>query len=113
MPPLATTGALLGWGWFYAYGLLSSRTIKQFYGLDNNANPRQDLNKYAEVSIKEGKVTRAQVEQIQRFESASANSVEGYTFIFGSGKVLSTIGLHIANGMQYCLLYTQAYQCRL
>jgi hypothetical protein len=93
LPPLATTAAFLGWNWFYAYGLLSSRTIKQFYGLDHNANPRQDLKKYAEASIKEGKLTQKQVEQIQRFESASANSVEGYTFIVGSGKVPTPRGI--------------------
>jgi uncharacterized MAPEG superfamily protein len=108
LSPLAGPAGFLAWNWFYAYGLLSSRTIKQIYGIDHNANPRQDLNKYAEASIREGKLTRKQVEQIQRFESASANSVEGYTLFVGSvlfalfGKVpVSTINM-------YCGCYTAA-----
>jgi hypothetical protein len=82
---LAAPAAYLGWNWFYAYGILSSRTIKQYYGLDHNSSPRQDLNLYAEQYIKEGKITRNQVTMIQRCEAASANSVEGYTLFVGSG----------------------------
>lgn len=86
LSPLAGPAGFLAWNWFYAYGILSSRTIKQVYGIDHNANPRQDLNKYGEASVKEGKMTRKQVERCQRFESASANSVEGYTLFAGSGE---------------------------
>jgi uncharacterized MAPEG superfamily protein len=79
--------AFLGFNWFYAYGLLSSRTLKQIYGIDHNASPRQDLNKYADAYVRDGKITRQQVEMIQRCEAASANSVEGYTFFVGAGKL--------------------------
>jgi hypothetical protein len=91
--PLAGTAAFLGWNWFYAYGVLSSRTIKQYYGIDHNASPRQDLNKYAETYIRESKMTRRQIEQIQRCEAASANSVEGYTLFIGSGKVPVSVNI--------------------
>jgi len=76
----AAPAAFLAWNWAFAYLALSSRTPKQWYGIDHNGNPRQDLTKYAEVAIKEGKLTRAQLEQIQRIEAASANSIDGYTF---------------------------------
>jgi hypothetical protein len=85
--PYAVPAAFLGFNWFYAYGILSSRTLKQIYGIDHNGSPRQDLNKCADVYVREGKMTRAQVEMIQRCESASANSVEGYTFLVGAGKL--------------------------
>jgi hypothetical protein len=83
----AVPAAFLGFNWFYAYGILSSRTIKQIYGIDHNASPRQDLNKYADAYIHDGKITRAQVEMIQRCEGASANSVEGFTFFVGAGEL--------------------------
>ena len=66
--------------------MLSSRTPKQYYGIDHNGNPRQDLKKYADVAIREGKITQEQIEQIQRIESAGANSVEGYALFATSGE---------------------------
>jgi uncharacterized MAPEG superfamily protein len=83
----AVPAAFLGFNWFYAYGILSSRTLKQIYGIDHNSSPRQDLNKYADTYVREGKMTRSQVNMIQRCEAASANSVEGYTFFVGAGKL--------------------------
>ena len=77
--------AFLAWNWVYAYCILASRTPKQWYGIDHNGNPRQDLAKYGEVAVREGKMTRAQLEQIQRVEAASANAVEGYTLFAASG----------------------------
>ena len=80
------SAAFLGWGWFYAYCVLSSRTPKQWYGLDHNGNPRQDLSKYAEAAVREGKLQRKQLEQIQRLEAASANAIDGFTLFATSGE---------------------------
>ncbi|EXJ86425.1 hypothetical protein A1O3_03376 [Capronia epimyces CBS 606.96] len=80
----AGPAAFLAWNWFYAYCVLASRTLKQWHGIDHNGNPRQDINKYGAAAIREGKLTQAQLEQIQRMEAASANSVEGYTFFAAS-----------------------------
>lgn len=68
--------------------MLASRTWKQIYGFDHNGNPRQDLNKYGAEAVKAGKLTQAQLEQIQRVESASANSTEGFILFTASGKRL-------------------------
>ena len=83
---LAAPAAFIAWNWFYAYGVLASRTFKQIYGIDNNANPRQDLNRYGADAIRAGKLTQAQLEQIQRVESASANSTEGFILFTASGR---------------------------
>jgi hypothetical protein len=81
----AAPAAFLGWGWFYAYCVLASRTWKQWYGIDHNGSPRQDLNKYADAAVRDGKLTRKQVEQLKRVEAASANATEGYTLFAASG----------------------------
>ncbi|KAF7587210.1 hypothetical protein BBP40_007547 [Aspergillus hancockii] len=73
----------------FAYGLLSSRTLKQYYGIDNNVSPRQDLTKYGETAVREGKITRAQLEKLQRNEAAHANAVENYTLLV-AGLALAT-----------------------
>lgn len=82
IPPAA---AFIAWNWVYAYCVLSSRTVKQIYGLDHNGNPRQDLNRFGDAAVREGKLTRAQLEQIQRLESASANAIDGFAFFATSG----------------------------
>jgi uncharacterized MAPEG superfamily protein len=55
----------------------------QYYGLDHNANPREDLSKYGELMIKEGKITRSRLQMIKRWESASANALENYPLFIG------------------------------
>lgn len=49
--------ALLSWQFFFAYGLMSSRTLKQWYGIDHNASPREDLAKYGDAAVRSGKIT--------------------------------------------------------
>ncbi|KAJ5712944.1 uncharacterized protein N7483_010125 [Penicillium malachiteum] len=76
----------LGFQYFYAYGLLSSRTLKQWYGLDHNVSPREDLAKFGEAAIIEGRITRRQLDMLKRNEAAHANSVEGFSlFVAGLG----------------------------
>lgn len=76
----------LGFQFVYAYGILSSRTLKQWYGLDHNVSPREDLAKYGEAAIREGKLTRRQYDMLKRNEAAHANSVEGFSlFVAGLG----------------------------
>lgn len=79
--------AFLTWGWAYAYLMLSSRTPKQWYGLDHQGSPREDLAKYGEAAVRDGKLTRTQLGRIQRLEAASANSIDGYAFFGLSGKI--------------------------
>ncbi|VUC29581.1 unnamed protein product [Clonostachys rosea] len=82
--------AFLTWGWAYAYLMLSSRTPKQWYGLDHQGSPREDLAKYGEAAVRDGKLTRTQLGRIQRLEAASANSIDGYAF-FGLSVIFATV----------------------
>ncbi|EFX06373.1 hypothetical protein CMQ_6694 [Grosmannia clavigera kw1407] len=72
--------AYLCFHFIFAYGVLSSRTLKQFWGLDHNASPRYDLAKYGESAVTSGRIQRWQLEMLQRNESAHANAVENFTF---------------------------------
>jgi hypothetical protein len=83
---LAAPAGFLAWNWAFAYLALSSRTPKQYFGIDHNGNPRQDLAQHGEAAVREGKMTRAQLDMIQRMEAATANSIDGYTFFAASGK---------------------------
>ena len=105
---LTGPAAFLAWNWFYAYGVLSSRTPKQIYGLDHNANPRADLTKYGNEAVKSGKITQAQLDQLRRFESASANAVEGYTLFVASVLFGIIAGVHEDTIFNSCSVYTVA-----
>lgn len=74
-----------------AYLFLSSRTIKQYYGLDHNVSPREDLAKYAPKMIAEGKITQERVDMIKRWESASANALENFP-LFVAGVLIACHG---------------------
>ncbi|KAL4888991.1 hypothetical protein BDV59DRAFT_187665 [Aspergillus ambiguus] len=83
--PITNYGpAFLGFNFFFAYGLLSSRTLKQFYGIDHQEAPREDLSKYGEAAVRDGKITRAQLDMLKRNEAAHANAVENFTLLVAS-----------------------------
>jgi uncharacterized MAPEG superfamily protein len=81
--------ALLAFHFIFAYGVLSSRTLKQWWGLDHNESPRYDLLKYGEEAVASGRITRKQLEMLRRHESAHANAVENYAF-FASAVAFAT-----------------------
>ena len=76
--------AFLAFHFIWAYGVLSSRTLKQWYGIDHNASPRYDLVKYGDEAVKSGKISQKQLDMLQRNESAHANAVENYAFFVGA-----------------------------
>ncbi|KAH8697901.1 hypothetical protein BGW36DRAFT_379638 [Talaromyces proteolyticus] len=80
IPGINNTSIFLIANWLYAYGILSTRVVKQQAGIDDNRNPRLAFAKYGERAVSEGKITRRQFERIQRLQSAHENAVEGYTF---------------------------------
>ncbi|KAH7398023.1 hypothetical protein BKA64DRAFT_56058 [Cadophora sp. MPI-SDFR-AT-0126] len=67
----------------FAYGLLSTRFVKRYYGFDHNACPRQDVERYGEKMVRDGKMSRAALERVRRMENAHANSVEGFAVFVG------------------------------
>jgi uncharacterized MAPEG superfamily protein len=85
--------AFLAFHFIWAYGVLSSRTLKQWYGIDHNESPRYDLDKYGNEAVKSGKITQKQLDQLRRTESASANSVENYAFFIGATGFASIAGV--------------------
>ncbi|EMC93706.1 hypothetical protein BAUCODRAFT_253474 [Baudoinia panamericana UAMH 10762] len=92
----------------FAYGVLSSRTLKQIYGLDHNVSPREDLGKYGPEAVKSGKITQKQLDMMKRTESASANSVEHYTLFVASMLWAQMTGLPNAEINASALVYTLA-----
>lgn len=69
---------------FFAYCILSSRGLKAFLKLDHNVSPREDISKYGEKAVADGKITRRQLNLLRRNEAAHANSVEHFPFFVGS-----------------------------
>jgi uncharacterized MAPEG superfamily protein len=100
--------AFLSFHFIWAYGVLSSRTLKQWYGIDHNESPRHDLDKYGNEAVKSGKITQKQLDMLRRNESAHANSVENYAFFVGAIGFASLAGVdrHLIN--RAGLVYTMA-----
>ncbi|KAJ2976436.1 hypothetical protein NUW58_g8087 [Xylaria curta] len=99
---------LLSWQFVFAYGLLSSRTLKQWYGIDHNASPREDLAKHGDAAVRSGKITQKQLDMLKRNESAHANSVENYALFAAALGFATFAGVkpHLIN--RAGLLYTVA-----
>ena len=100
--------AFLGFHFIYAYGILSSRTLKQWYGIDHQASPREDLAKYGEAAVREGKLTRKQLDMLKRNESAHANSVENFPLLIAAVLFASHAAVPAQNINAASLSYTIA-----
>lgn len=90
--------AALIFNFIFAYGLLSSRTLKQFYGLDHNVSPREDLSKYGDAAVRDGKISQKTLNMLKRNESAHANAVENYALL------VAGVGLATAAGVDKVVL---------
>ncbi|KAK0612586.1 hypothetical protein B0T17DRAFT_648961 [Bombardia bombarda] len=85
--------ALLIFNFIFAYGLLSSRTLKQYYGIDHNASPREDLTKYGPAAVRAGKITQKQLDTLKRNEAAHANAVENYALLVAALGLATAVGV--------------------
>ncbi|KAL4973023.1 hypothetical protein BDW66DRAFT_143009 [Aspergillus desertorum] len=92
----------------FAYGLLSSRTIKQYYGLDHNVSPREDLAKYGDAAVRSGKISQKTLDMIKRNESAHANAVENYALLVGAVAMATVAGVERASINRAVVVYTLA-----
>lgn len=92
----------------FAYGILSSRTLKQWYGIDHQASPREDLPKYGEAAVREGKITRRQLGMLKRNEAAHANSVENFPLLVAGVLFASLAGVSAQIVNAAALSYTVA-----
>ncbi|KAJ6028956.1 hypothetical protein N7499_000098 [Penicillium canescens] len=86
-PANHAAGFLVG-NWFLAFCFMSIRGEKMYYGLDHNDSPREDLSKYGERAVQEGKLSRRTLEKLKRKEAAHANAQEGYP-LFVAAMLLS------------------------
>ncbi|KAK4862657.1 hypothetical protein LT330_002790 [Penicillium expansum] len=100
--------AFLTFNFILAYGLLSSRTLKQWYGLDHQVSPREDLTKYGEAAVREGKITRRQLDMLKRNESAHANAVENFPLLVAGVLFASLAGVPAQRVNAAALSYTIA-----
>jgi uncharacterized MAPEG superfamily protein len=73
--------------------IVTSRHLKQLWGIDHQSAPRDDIAKYGEEAVRSGKITQGQLNMIKRNEAAYANSVENYTLLVGA------VGLATAAGV--------------
>ena len=101
----------LGFHFIYAYGILSSRTLKQWYGIDHQVSPREDLAKYGETAVREGKITCRQLDMLKRNEAAHANSVENFTLLVAAILFASYAGVSRQTINAAGLSYTVARLC--
>ena len=62
----------------FAYVFLSARLVKMVYKIDHNISPREDLTKYGDKYVQDGKITRRQLELMKRNEACHANSMEHF-----------------------------------
>ena len=96
MPGLPTpnhAATYLTFHFFFAYCVLAPRHLKQFYGLDHNVAPRQDLAKHGAAAVASGSITRRTLEMMQRNEAAQANSVENYALFVGAMALATAAGV--------------------
>jgi len=92
----------------FAYVFLSSRGLKHYLKIDHNVSPREDVSKYGERAVAEGKITKRQLNLAKRNEAAHANSMEHFP-VFAASAIFATVAgvsnPHI-NGV--CTIYTTA-----
>lgn len=78
-------GGFLLWGFVFAYAVSASRPMKIALKLDHNVSPREDVSKYGEQAVKDGKISQKQLKMLKRNEAAHANNVENYPLFAASG----------------------------
>ncbi|KAL4733927.1 hypothetical protein BDV11DRAFT_199236 [Aspergillus similis] len=100
--------AALAFNFIFAYGLLSSRTIKQYYGIDHNVSPREDIAKYGDAAVQSGKISQKTLDMIKRNESAHANAVENYALLVGAVAMATVAGVERVSINRAVVLYTLA-----
>ncbi|KAL4893487.1 hypothetical protein BDV59DRAFT_177495 [Aspergillus ambiguus] len=85
--------ACLIFNFVLAYAILAPRHLKQYHGIDHNVSPREDLNKYGDAAVREGKITQKQLNMIRRNEAAQANAVENFALLVAAVTMASYAGV--------------------
>lgn len=67
-----------------AYVLFSTRPLKNYYKLDHNASPREDISKYGPQAVQKGQITQSTLDVLKRNEACHANSMDHFPFFIGA-----------------------------
>jgi uncharacterized MAPEG superfamily protein len=103
--------AFIMFHFLFAYGILSSRTLKQYYGIDHNESPREDLAKYGDAAVEDGKITQNQLDMLKRNGAAHANSVENFPLLIAGVLFSSYAGIPRQTINTAALTYTIVRVC--
>jgi uncharacterized MAPEG superfamily protein len=61
--------------------------------MDHNSSPREDISKYGEQMVRDGKLTQRQLDKAKRWQAAHANAIEGYPFFVASVVCCTSYGI--------------------
>jgi uncharacterized MAPEG superfamily protein len=76
--PATIAAGLLILHFFLAYFFLTPRLYRMLLGFSTNRSPRQDTANYSSAFLAEGRITKAQLERLGRWEACQQNAVENY-----------------------------------
>lgn len=107
-PTPNNAAAYLTFHFVFAYCVLAPRHMKQYYGLDHNVAPRQDLAQYGEAAVGAGRISRRTLQTMQRTEAAQANSIESYALFAGAVALATAAGVRGVTVNRAALVYTAA-----
>jgi len=93
---------------FWAYVALAPRHLKQWYGIDHQVSPREDLAKYGDAAVKSGKISQKTLGMMKRNESAQHNSTENYILFVGATAFATVAGIEPELINRAGLVYTLA-----
>jgi hypothetical protein len=65
-PPCYAATAIIS-NFMLSYVILSTRYIKRRLKFDHNVNPRTDVAKYGEQMVRDGKITKRQLDRVKRY----------------------------------------------
>jgi uncharacterized MAPEG superfamily protein len=91
-----------------AYVVLAPRHLKQYYGLDHQASPREDLAKFGDEAVRSGKISQSTLNMMKRNESAQANAIENYVLFVGAMGFATFAGVERELVNRAGLMYTSA-----
>ncbi|KIV78884.1 hypothetical protein PV11_06489 [Exophiala sideris] len=91
-----------------AYVFFSSRFLKNSYGIDHNVNPREDVARFGERAVQEGKITQKQLNLLKRNEALHANAVDHFPMFIGSALFATVAKVPNETVNRACLVYTIA-----
>ncbi|KAJ9638688.1 hypothetical protein H2204_004164 [Knufia peltigerae] len=92
----------------FAHVFLSSRLLKNIYGFDHNVNPREDVSRFGERAVQDGKITRKQLNMLKRNEAAHANAMEHFPMFVGSALFATVAKVPNDSINKACLVYSVA-----